>query len=216
MKLAAHRGATSAAPENTLAAIARAFESGADGVEVDVRLSRDGVPVLIHDADLRRTHGAALRVADATAAELSIHGVPALAEGWAAIPPGRTLWLDLKLPAAAVAGALAGAPPAVALQAFHLDVVAAARAARPDLAVHWLVSAPRHPVTRACQPIPPSAVATAAAAGAAGLAADHRGVTPELVAATRAAGLDLYLWTFPSRDAALACPLDVLWVEADL
>ena len=216
MKLAAHRGATSAAPENTLAAIARAFDGGADGVEVDVRLSRDGVAVLVHDEDLRRTHGIALRVADASASELSIHGVPALAEAWGAIPSGRTLWLDLKLAAAAVAGALAGAPAAVALQAFHLDVVAAARAARPDLAILWLVSAPRHPLTRARQPIPTSAVATAAAAGAAGLAADHRSVTPELVAAARDAALDLYLWTFPSRDAALACPWGVSWVEADL
>ena len=200
MKLAAHRGATSAAPENTLAAIARAFDGGADGVEVDVRLSRDGVAVLVHDEDLRRTHGIALRVADASASELSIHGVPALAEAWGAIPSGRTLWLDLKLAAAAVAGALAGAPAAVALQAFHLDVVAAARA--------------RERVAR--QPIPTSAVATAAAAGAAGLAADHRSVTPELVAAARDAALDLYLWTFPSRDAALACPWGVSWVEADL
>jgi glycerophosphoryl diester phosphodiesterase len=47
-----HRGASALAPENTLAAFARAIDDGADGVELDVRLARDGVPVVIHDASL--------------------------------------------------------------------------------------------------------------------------------------------------------------------
>jgi glycerophosphoryl diester phosphodiesterase len=51
----AHRGASVIAPENTLAAFALAMESGADGIELDVRLARDCVPVVIHDATLRRT-----------------------------------------------------------------------------------------------------------------------------------------------------------------
>ena len=50
-----HRGASAVAPENTLAAFARALRDGADGIEFDVRLARDGVPVVIHDANLRRT-----------------------------------------------------------------------------------------------------------------------------------------------------------------
>lgn len=50
-----HRGASAVAPENTLAAFERAMQDGADGVEFDVRLSRDGVPVVIHDASLART-----------------------------------------------------------------------------------------------------------------------------------------------------------------
>ena len=50
-----HRGASALAPENTLAAFACALRDGADGIEFDVRLSRDGVPVVIHDATLART-----------------------------------------------------------------------------------------------------------------------------------------------------------------
>jgi len=49
-----HRGASAIAPENTLAAFTRAVRDGADGIELDVRLSRDGVPVVIHDATLPR------------------------------------------------------------------------------------------------------------------------------------------------------------------
>ncbi len=51
----AHRGASSCAPENTLAAFAAAVEAGADGLELDIHLSRDGVPVVIHDETLKRT-----------------------------------------------------------------------------------------------------------------------------------------------------------------
>jgi glycerophosphoryl diester phosphodiesterase len=65
-----HRGASALAPENTLASFARAIDDGANGVELDVRLARDGVPVVIHDESLRRT---ALReglVAKTTSSEL--------------------------------------------------------------------------------------------------------------------------------------------------
>lgn len=61
-----HRGASSIAPENTLAAFKRAIQDGADGIEFDVRLSQDGVPVVIHDATLARTG-----LIDGVVAELS-------------------------------------------------------------------------------------------------------------------------------------------------
>ena len=53
--LLGHRGASGEAPENTFAAFELALEQGADGIEFDVHLSSDGVPVVIHDARLERT-----------------------------------------------------------------------------------------------------------------------------------------------------------------
>jgi glycerophosphoryl diester phosphodiesterase len=50
-----HRGAAGDAPENTMAAFELALRQGADGIEFDVHLSADGVPVVIHDARLERT-----------------------------------------------------------------------------------------------------------------------------------------------------------------
>jgi glycerophosphoryl diester phosphodiesterase len=50
-----HRGASAYAPENTHAAFQMAMDEAADGIELDVRLARDGVPVVIHDATLDRT-----------------------------------------------------------------------------------------------------------------------------------------------------------------
>lgn len=65
-----HRGSSETAPENTLAAFSQALRDGADGIEFDVRLARDGVPVVIHDATLRRTGGIDQQVSELTAAEL--------------------------------------------------------------------------------------------------------------------------------------------------
>ncbi|HZM14547.1 MAG TPA: glycerophosphodiester phosphodiesterase [Candidatus Krumholzibacteria bacterium] len=57
-----HRGAAAQAPENTLPALELALRLGADGVEVDVQRSADGVLVLVHDTDWLRTAGLARRV----------------------------------------------------------------------------------------------------------------------------------------------------------
>ena len=51
----AHRGASADAPENTISAFALAAEQSADGIELDVQLSADGVPVIIHDSHVDRT-----------------------------------------------------------------------------------------------------------------------------------------------------------------
>jgi glycerophosphoryl diester phosphodiesterase len=67
----AHRGGAKLAPENTLPAFDHGLACGADGVECDVHLSRDGVPVIIHDATLERTTDARGPVTALTAAELA-------------------------------------------------------------------------------------------------------------------------------------------------
>ncbi|NIQ98567.1 MAG: glycerophosphodiester phosphodiesterase [Desulfuromonadales bacterium] len=66
----AHRGASAVAPENTLAAFAEAEAGGAEGIEIDVHLSRDGVPVVIHDETLKRTTDGVGWVSDFSVAEL--------------------------------------------------------------------------------------------------------------------------------------------------
>ena len=66
-----HRGASAVAPENTLAAFARAISDGADGIEFDVRLSCDSAAVVIHDANLKRTGLVDRLISDLTVAELT-------------------------------------------------------------------------------------------------------------------------------------------------
>ena len=55
VKVFAHRGASAYAPENTLPAFALAMEQGADGIELDIHLTKDGELVVIHDEKLDRT-----------------------------------------------------------------------------------------------------------------------------------------------------------------
>jgi glycerophosphoryl diester phosphodiesterase len=67
----AHRGGSALGPENTIAAFDLGMAAGADGLELDVRLSADGVPVVHHDATLERTTSATGSLALRTAAELA-------------------------------------------------------------------------------------------------------------------------------------------------
>ena len=70
MEIWAHRGASARQPENTLAAFSAAMAAGADGVEFDVQLSADGVPVVIHDEKVERTHNGSGWVSDYPLVEL--------------------------------------------------------------------------------------------------------------------------------------------------
>ncbi|MGD2294907.1 MAG: glycerophosphodiester phosphodiesterase family protein [Candidatus Aminicenantes bacterium] len=67
----AHRGASSLAPENTLAAVRKALELGADCCEIDVRMTEDKEIVLMHDARMKRTAGISAPVWEYTLAELA-------------------------------------------------------------------------------------------------------------------------------------------------
>ena len=66
----AHRGANRSAPENTLEAYRRAIELGCDYVEVDVRQTKDGVLVLMHDRTVDRTTDGSGTIEDLTLAEI--------------------------------------------------------------------------------------------------------------------------------------------------
>ena len=83
-KIFAHRGASACAPENTLPAFALAARQGADGIELDVHLTKDGELVVIHDETLERTTNGAGLVGQHTLAELQTlradNGMPGFAD----------------------------------------------------------------------------------------------------------------------------------------
>ncbi|THA68187.1 glycerophosphodiester phosphodiesterase [Streptomyces sp. A0958] len=90
----AHRGDPYRARENTLPSIRSAVERGADAVEIDVRVTRDGVPVLLHDATLERLWGRDLRLDRLThreLTELTAGGVPTLREALLALAEHRVM-----------------------------------------------------------------------------------------------------------------------------
>lgn len=70
MIIISHRGGAGLAPENTLAAIKAGYEGGADIVHIDIRLTKDDVAVLLHDAVLTRTHKIKANIESLTYARL--------------------------------------------------------------------------------------------------------------------------------------------------
>ncbi len=64
MLIYAHRGSSNKLPENTMEAFEKALDDKADGIELDVQLSADGIPVIIHDENLKRLTGEDLWVKD--------------------------------------------------------------------------------------------------------------------------------------------------------
>lgn len=106
----AHRGDPYRHRENTLPSVESALAAGADAVEVDVQLTRDGVPVLLHDPTLERLWGDPRPIGRLTLAELETVGgpglrVPTLAEAVKAVTevPGARLLIDLDDPGPAAA-----------------------------------------------------------------------------------------------------------------
>src|SRR5512139_563842 len=102
----AHRTCPNDAPENSVLGIRRAAELGTDAVEVDVRLSLEGRPVLHHDRTLRRTTGMVgppylRRERTITALEIGDgEHVPTFAEALDALPDGLRMAIDVKVPRA--------------------------------------------------------------------------------------------------------------------
>ncbi|ARP72595.1 glycerophosphodiester phosphodiesterase [Streptomyces pluripotens] len=90
----AHRGAPYHFRENTIESLRSALDQGADAVEVDVRLTRDGVPVLLHDETLQRLWGHDRPLFSLSAEEvrgLTAGSVPTLAEALAATRDSRVM-----------------------------------------------------------------------------------------------------------------------------
>ncbi len=98
--VSAHRGGGALAPENTLAAFRNGIALGADFLEMDVHLTKDGVPVVIHDPTIDRTTDGVGRVADLTLAQLQTFNAAAKFPGAAEkqIVPTLAQVLDLAKP----------------------------------------------------------------------------------------------------------------------
>lgn len=134
----AHRGGAKLGPENTLEAFSRGLSAGADGLELDVRLSRDGEVVVMHDPTVNRTTPGRGRVAEFTAGQLSSWGVPRLAEVLDRYP--KTLFIiELKDTNGGLARKVVelvrehGAVGRVALGSFHVGPLRVARELEPRI-----------------------------------------------------------------------------------
>lgn len=237
-RIVAHRGASHDAPENTLSAFRRAWQLGVECVEIDVHVSRDGEVVVMHDATTERIGGRDRRIDQQTLAELrelDVGGwkspafanerIPTLAEVLASVPRGRTLFVEIKSDLAAV-GAVAKVIEAsdlrargarVALQAFDAPTLAALAEAVTDAPAYWAVETPLDD-SDPPKPLPytTAVIDEAKLHGFAGVALRYDFVTDELLAAARAASIEVDVWTINDAPSLAAWQArGVRWVETD-
>ncbi|MBN9089840.1 MAG: glycerophosphoryl diester phosphodiesterase [Reyranella sp.] len=199
-----HRGAMAYAPENTLASFHEARRRGATWVEIDVKLSADGVPIVMHDASLERTMGIARLVAETPRAELPAD-VPTFEQ---AIACFRELGLGCNVEIKPCEGREAetarvavetlrrvwpSALPSPLLSSFKDASLKAAMAAAPEFARALLIGE-----------LGEDWEARAQAVGAAGMNVGRRKLTAAAAVAIKRAGHALSVWTVNDPDEARA------------
>ena len=217
---AAHRGGADLWPENSLLAFGNALALGADYLELDVHLSRDGEVIVIHDATLDRTTSGSGPVRERTAAELgalrlkardgtvTAEPVPTLDQVVALAAAGkRQMLVEIKTDAQrrryseveekvfAVLDRHRFTPFAVVM-AFEGETWRRVRQLRPDARVGALYS-PRMLPAPAIEP----ELASLRQAGVTFVGLDQRLVTADVARQARLAGLTLAVWTVNEREA---------------
>lgn len=218
MEIIGHRGASYDAPENTLSAVNLAWEQGADAVEIDVHLSRDGRVIVIHDDNTRKTAGLKRRVCDQTWAELQKldagrwkgpnwagERIPDLEQVVAAVPQGKRLFVEVKCagPFVEAAKKTLHQSTHVVIIGFALETMRAVKRELPNLEVCWIVEFKRRLGARKWSPLPAEAIKQAATAGLDGLDVGANGpITHAFVQQAKAAGLKVYVWTVDSISKA--------------
>jgi glycerophosphoryl diester phosphodiesterase len=201
----AHRGGGALAPENTMEAFDNGMALGADGLELDVHLSRDGTVVVHHDRVLDRTTTLRGPIAERTTDELRRAAVPSLAEVLARHREPRVI-IELKVNSEALARAAvdvvrrAAAVDRVCFGSFGWRVLRAVRAIEPSVATSAAREEVRFALYRSWCRWP---VARVAYSGyqVPERAGRTRVVSPRFVKDAHAAGLGVQVWTVDTEEA---------------
>ena len=221
VEIIAHRGASEDAPENTLAAMQLAWKQQADAIELDIRLTRDGQIVLMHDATTKRTAGLDKPITELAWEEVrrldagkwkdpkwTGEGIPRLSDVLATVPEGKRAFVELKCGPEAlpelqrVIEASGKRPEQIALIGFNLETMRQARQRLPKLQVYWIVGYEKDKKTGALPKLD-DVIAAARRAGMHGLDLSEKWpLDARAVVQIRQAGLQLYVWTVNDEAAA--------------
>jgi glycerophosphoryl diester phosphodiesterase len=199
----AHRGDWRAARENSLAAMRAALAvHGCDGLELDIRGSSDGVPVLLHDPTLQRVQGLDAAVTALTAEELAVHGIPTLAEVFAAV--GREAFVDVELkgaPVPAIVDVLDAARGRARVGDDDPTLYRAVVSSFEAVTLAWLgLRRPGWPRWLIVRDMEPATLRTATELECEGVSVQWRSIHVNGLHEARAAGLKVTAWTVTRRD----------------
>ncbi len=203
-QLIAHRGASSLCPENTRSALLKALSIGADCIEIDVRLSKDGTWVVVHDGDLKKISGSrqkieALNLRDLKQFDFGLwfdrefegEKILTLEEACEIVLPNSSLILDIKTNgnseflASRLRETLSEEKRRkIILSSFSLSLLKACRKIMPDLRLGFLLD--DHPGLKTW---------TACRESFYSVHPRRSTFTPELVQRAHASGLKVFVWT---------------------
>jgi len=229
VEIIAHRGASHDAPENTVAAFQLGWEQKADACELDIRPTKDGRIVAIHDSTTRRTAGAAGRVSAQTLEKLRTldagswkgaqwkgERIPTLEEALATVPDGKRIFVEIKCSAKVlpeierVLNVSGKKARQIAIIGLDFATMKQARECFPLSAIYWIASPKKWSGGR--YPSPDTLIAKATSANLDGLDLDRRfAIDKKFVSRVKNAGLKLCVWTV--NNATLAEKLAVLGVD---
>ncbi|WP_372806780.1 glycerophosphodiester phosphodiesterase [Pontiella sp.] len=207
--IVAHRGASADAPENTVPAFELAWKQGADAIEGDFRLTKDGHIVCIHDPDTKRTAGKKRVVAKSTLEELRAlgSGIPTLGEVLATVPAGKSIYLEIKCGAEIIPPLLEtlGSSPIDASEvlaiSFDQDVLKELKARAPQYATSWLCRFETDAFGN-LRPTVASVLDTLEEIKADGLGAGKDYINEAIAAAILAKGFAFHVWTVDAPEQA--------------
>lgn len=221
-QIIAHRGASYLAPENTVAAAELAWTLGADAVEVDIHLSKDGHIMVNHDKDTERTANEQYKIKDTKVAQLRKldvgsfkdpkykgEKIPYLNEIIATVPAGKKLFIEIKsgtavLPVLKDIIRKGGKEDQMVVISFDKDAVTEGKKLMPQTPFYWLRgNFEEYSLEEVIQ--------IAKQNNLDGLDLSYRLITPELMQRMEKAGLGVYAYTV--NDVEIAQKLAALKVD---
>ena len=212
--IVAHRGASSYAPENTLAAFNLAWQQNADAIEGDFHLTNDGRIVCIHDYTTMRTAGVDLPVGQSTLRQLrqldvgswkgkkwAAEKIPTIEEVFATVPEGRKVYVHIKCGAEIIPylnEALSGSgvkPEQIVILTSDKTVAAEAKKRLPGTIVAWLTDLDYDSHAKEQSRYLRQLTVTLKAIGADGMSINaHSAIDKNFVDALRRNNINMHVW----------------------
>ena len=213
--IVAHRGASHAAPENTLPSVLLAWEENADATEVDIHLTKDDQVIVLHDKTTGRTAGTDLKVAEVSYEDLKsldagtwkskeYQGtpIPLLKDILAHIPQGKRIFIEIKCPSdvlphleKAVRDSGLSSEQTVFI-AFDWDTIRLTKERFPNCSCFWLSGFKKDKQTGDWDPSPDHVLQRALDAKVDGVDVHHGGpVDRHFVESAKSKGLEVHVYT---------------------
>jgi glycerophosphoryl diester phosphodiesterase len=216
----AHRGASAECPENTMASFRRAWEVGADAVELDVYRAADGKVVVIHDGTTKHTTGKdyvvtattsrVLRELDAgkwKGPQFAGEKIPYLEEVLSTVPKGKRLFIELKGDVSTVEPVVEvlrqhGTTEGITIISFNMASLKEFKRQMPAIPAYWLRGTREEPGTKKPLPHPVQWLDEVSSAGLDGIDVHYKGMTKEFMEAAKKRNIPVYVWTVDTEDEA--------------